>query len=57
MEMKQHVLLQVTAEMRSLYLMENYFLCCNRSEINLCFGHNEILHARQKLVKKDALTK
>lgn len=42
MEMKQHVLLQVTAEMRSLYLIENYFLCCNQSEINLCFGHNEI---------------
>lgn len=56
MEMKQHVLLQVTAETRSLYLMENYFLCYNQSEINLCFGHNEVLRARQKLTKR-ALTK
>lgn len=46
MEMKQHVLPQVIAEVKSLYLMENYFLCCNQSEINLCLGHKEVLPAR-----------
>lgn len=51
MEMKQHVLPQVTAEMRALYLMENYFLRCNQSEGNLCLVRNEVLLARQKLTK------
>lgn len=32
--------------------MENYFLHCNQSEINLRLGHSEALHARQKLTKK-----
>lgn len=50
--MKQHVLPQVTAETRSLYLMENYFLSCNQPEINLCLGHKEDLNARQKLTRK-----
>lgn len=52
MEMKQHVLPQVTAETRSLDLIENDFLYCTQSEINLCLGHNDVLHARQKLTKK-----
>lgn len=52
METKQHVLPQVTAETRSLYLMENYFLCCSQFEINLCCGHNEALRGRQKPAKK-----
>lgn len=57
MEMKRHVLPQVIAETRSLYLMENYFLRCNQSEGNLCLIHNEVLLVRQKLTKKKELTK
>lgn len=55
MEMKRHVLPQVIAETRSLYLMENYFLRCNQSEGNLCLIHNEVLLVRQKLTKKKGI--
>lgn len=36
--------------------MENYFLHCNQSEINLRLAHNEVLHVRQKVTKNE-LTK
>lgn len=55
-EMKQHVLLQVTTEMRSLYLMENYFLCCYQFEINLCLGHKKAWHADRNLQECELIT-
>lgn len=54
--MKLHVLPQVTTEMRSLHLTEDYFLCCYQFEINLCLGHRKVSHGDRNLQECELVT-